>query len=229
MLIQAGTSDDGRDLSAQVADVVFSFARTKESAAELKSDILSRAQGRDDLLFVPGLSVVIRDTDDEARQALDEIHARVPIERLLAQVQRLFGGRSFVSYDLDAPFPRVDPSTPESLAGAASLASQAAVHGWTLRQALHSLIEHWATFVGTPTTIADEIERWYRSGAADGFNLFVQDPGDWRRFRTEVVPILVERGLARADYTSDTLRGHLGLPIPENTHTASRKHLVTTE
>lgn len=224
VLIQAGTSDDGRDLSAEVAEVVFSFESTVDAAAELKADILRRAEkfdrNPDEILFVPGLSVVIRDTDAQARQALAESRARVPIERLLAQVQRLFGGRSFAEFPLDGPFPEIDPNTADSLGGAAQLADKASLHGWSLRQALHSLIDHWALFVGTPPTIADEIERWYRSGAVDGFNLFVQDPEDWERFRTDVVPILVARGIMRSDYAADTLRGHLGLHVPANRHSA---------
>lgn len=68
-------------------------------------------------------------------------------------------------------------------------------------------------------TVADQIERRYRSGAVDGFNLFVQDPLDWYRFRTEVVPVLVERGVARGTYCADTLRGHLGLRVPSDRYT----------
>lgn len=233
VLIQAGTSDDGRNLSAEVAEIVFSFEPTVEAAAGLKADILRRAEKYDrdtsDMLFVPGLSVVIRDTDEQAQRAVQDARNKVPIARLLAQVQRLFGGRSFADFDLDEPFPDGDPTTPESLAGAAVLAAAAEAQGWTLRQALHSLIDHWAVFVGSPTTVADEIERWYRSGAVDGFNLFVQDPGDWLRFRTEVVPILVERGIARADYSSDTLRGHLGLTIPVAKYVLAQTSVVAQE
>ncbi|WP_424808993.1 NtaA/DmoA family FMN-dependent monooxygenase [Rhodococcus sp. 27YEA15] len=219
VLVQAGTSDEGRDLSAQVGEIVFSFASTKESALELKSDIVSRAAryGRtsEELRFVPGLSVVIRDTDEAAVQAHNDARSRIPVARLLAQVKRLFGGRSFEAFGLDEPFPDIDPSTPESLAGARELAERADARGWTLRQALYSLGDHWATFVGSPETVADEIQSWYRDGAADGFNVFVQDPGDWYRFRAQVMPILTERGVARSEYDADTLRGHLKLPVRE--------------
>ena len=224
VLIQAGTSDDGRNLSAEVAEIVFSFEPTEDAAAQLKSDILTRSQkyGRDpdDLLFVPGLSVIIRDTDEQAQQALADAHESYPIERLLSQIKRIFGGRGFADFDLDAPFPDVDPTTAGSLAGAVTLADRARDNGWTLRQTLRSLIDHWARFVGSPVPVAAEMERWYRSGAVDGFNLFVQDPLDWYRFRSEVVPILVERGVTRGNYSADTLRGHLGLEVPANRHTS---------
>jgi len=72
-------------------------------------------------------------------------------------------------------------------------------------------------------TVANEIERWFRAGAVDGFNLHVSRPRDFDRFLNEVVPILRERGLFRHDYEHDTLRGHLGLPVPENRYTVARE------
>ena len=78
-------------------------------------------------------------------------------------------------------------------------------------------------FVGTAETVANEIERWFRAGAVDGFNLHVARPGDFDRFLNEVVPILQERRLFRRDYDGNTLRSHLGLPIPENRYTLARQ------
>jgi alkanesulfonate monooxygenase SsuD/methylene tetrahydromethanopterin reductase-like flavin-dependent oxidoreductase (luciferase family) len=79
-----------------------------------------------------------------------------------------------------------------------------------------------AGFVGSPQTVADEIERWFVERAADGFILHVTVPSEFARFTDEVLPILRRRGLARSSYDADTLRGHLGLAIPENRHTAAR-------
>jgi hypothetical protein len=82
----------------------------------------------------------------------------------------------------------------------------------------------WRTdFVGSPETIANEIERWFVGRAADGFNLRVTRPQDFALFRERVVPILQARGLFRSDYEHATLRGHLGLPVPENRHTLARR------
>jgi hypothetical protein len=41
-------------------------------------------------------------------------------------------------------------------------------------------------------------------------------------FAEQVVPLLRERGLFRAGYEADTLRGNLGLPVPANRHTVAR-------
>ena len=68
--------------------------------------------------------------------------------------------------------------------------------------------------------MADEIERWFTGRACDGFILRVTTPGDFALFRERVVPILQSRGLFRTEYAHDTLRGHLGLVVPENRHAA---------
>ena len=91
-----------------------------------------------------------------------------------------------------------------------------AQEGLTLRQAAYRFGQWKSDFVGSPETIANEIERWFVGRAADGFNLRVTRPGDFALFRERVVPILQERGLFRKKYEHDTLRGHLGLPLPEN-------------
>ncbi|AMM22056.1 hypothetical protein AX769_20270 [Frondihabitans sp. PAMC 28766] len=83
---------------------------------------------------------------------------------------------------------------------------------------------HWATFVGTADTVADEIERWYRSGGADGFNLFLQYPADFERFRSEVIPRLQDRGVYRTEYEGDTLRANLELRVPVNRQSPVNRH-----
>lgn len=221
VLIQAGASDEGRDLSAARGEVIFSFAATLDEARSFADDVTARAiargRDRDELLFVPGLSIAIADTDDEAR-ALHTARLRSqPLGPLLARLARTFGGHDFSGDALDDPFPSgVDTSTEHgALRGAQELADLAATHHLTLRQVLDHVAEsHWATFVGSPTTVADEIERWFDAGAADGFNLFVQYPADWQRFRAEVVPLLQQRGVFRTAYDGSTLRSHLGLPAP---------------
>jgi alkanesulfonate monooxygenase len=72
-------------------------------------------------------------------------------------------------------------------------------------------------FVGTPETIADEMEQWLSEEGSDGFNvMFPWVPGGLEEMVDQVVPVLQRRGLFRQDYTGVTLRDHLGLPRPEN-------------
>jgi hypothetical protein len=74
-----------------------------------------------------------------------------------------------------------------------------------------------------PATVADQIQEWFEARALGGLNVGVGHPSQWRRFRGEVVPILQERGIVRTEYESATLRGNLGLPVPENRHTKARE------
>ncbi len=235
VLVQAGTSEEGRDLSARVGEIIFNFAPDLEWGVEFARDIRSRleAYGRegDEVLVIPGLTIVVADTDDEAAALHAARREAVALPPLLFQLGRVFGGHDFTGYPLDAPFPDVDARRESgALGGAAAVKARAVAEGLTLRQTLRTLQrDHWATFVGAPETIAHEIERWYEAGAADGFNLFVQYPEDFARFRAEVLPLLVERGLVRdgfAGYEGDTLRANLELEVPANRH-ARRRAEVT--
>jgi alkanesulfonate monooxygenase len=72
-------------------------------------------------------------------------------------------------------------------------------------------------FVGTPLTIADEMEEWLFTEASDGFNImFPYVPGGLDDFVGRVVPELQRRGIFRREYEGRTLRENLGLPRPAN-------------
>jgi alkanesulfonate monooxygenase SsuD/methylene tetrahydromethanopterin reductase-like flavin-dependent oxidoreductase (luciferase family) len=71
--------------------------------------------------------------------------------------------------------------------------------------------------VGTPRTIADDMEEWLRDDACDGFIvMFPYLPGGLDDFVSLVVPKLQQRGLFRREYEGKTLRENLGLPRPKN-------------
>ena len=95
----------------------------------------------------------------------------------------------------------------------------------TVRQLLRALgggVGH-RIVVGTPERIADDIEAWFRAGAADGFNLMPDVlPDGLETFVDAVVPILQRRGLFRRDYAGPTLRDHLGLDRPPSRYAAGR-------
>jgi hypothetical protein len=75
--------------------------------------------------------------------------------------------------------------------------------------------------IGTPAQVADEMEHWFKDGAADGFNVMpAWLPGSLKDFVELVVPELQRRGLFRTAYEANTLRGNLGLPTPVNRHHA---------
>jgi hypothetical protein len=81
---------------------------------------------------------------------------------------------------------------------------------------------HWVV-VGTPQKIADDIQNWFESGAADGFNVMPPVlPESLDTFIDLVIPELQRRGLFRTQYESSTLRGNLGLTRPVNQYARRR-------
>ena len=71
--------------------------------------------------------------------------------------------------------------------------------------------------MSTPARIADELEHWFRSGAADGFNIMPPvEPASLDDFVALVIPELQRRGLFRTRYEGRTLRENLGLRWPAN-------------
>jgi FMN-dependent oxidoreductase (nitrilotriacetate monooxygenase family) len=228
VIFQAGTSEDGRDFAARYAEGIYSNADSIEDAQEYYADIKRRtaAAGRnpEHLLIFSGLTPIIADTDDEARAREEQIHGKLDLHKALVQLGRPFNYHDFTQYDLDAAFPELGDLGSNGYRGAAERIKRVAkTEGLTLRQTALKLGARRSTFVGSPLTVANEIERWFRNGAADGFNYRVESPKDFDVFLTRVVPLLRERGLIRSEYDQDTLRGHLGLPWPRNRHAALRE------
>ncbi|WP_027345200.1 NtaA/DmoA family FMN-dependent monooxygenase [Hamadaea tsunoensis] len=232
VIFQAGDSEEGRDLGANIADAIFTHAQTIEQGQAFARDIRARAAalGRDpdQIIIFPGISPVIAATDEEARAKDEAIRGGKSFDRALAELGRPFGWHDFSQYDLDAPFPELGDLGERSFKTQAErIKKLARDNGFSLRQVVrHQLDAHRSPFVGSPLTVADEIQRWFEAGAFDGINLTVTVPSEFAVFTDEVLPILRERGVVRTDYEASTLRGNLGLPIPRNTHTLAREAVL---
>jgi FMN-dependent oxidoreductase (nitrilotriacetate monooxygenase family) len=227
VIFQAGDSSEGRNLGALIAEATFASAEDFATAQAYYKDLKARAAalGRDPELIkvLPGLSPVIAETDEEAQAIAQAAREGLDVKKLLVQLGRAFNYHDFSKYDLDAPFPDLTGVTLNSYKGRAErIIHVSAEEKLTLRQAAYRFGVFRSDFVGSPETIANEIERWFIGRAADGFILRVTAPRDFALFREHVVPILQQRGLFRREYEHDTLRGHLGLPVPENRHTQER-------
>jgi FMN-dependent oxidoreductase (nitrilotriacetate monooxygenase family) len=228
VIFQAGDSAEGRNLGARIADATFAAAQDFDTALAYTTDLKARAQalGRDPALIrvMPGLDVTIADTDEQAHALVEQRFGKLDFAKSLVELGRVFGYHDFGQYDADAPFPDVDGLSLNSYKGAAErVVATARAEHLTLRQTTERFVGRRSPFVGTATTVADEIERWFGAGAVDGFNLHVSRPADFDRFLAEVIPILQDRGLFRREYEHATLRGHLGLPVPENRWTVARR------
>lgn len=221
--VQAGSSDDGRAFAARFAEAIFTAHQTLDSAQRFYADIKKQAAGLgrnpDHVKILPGISPYIGSTEAEAKAVLEEFNDLIQPAFSLAQLKQMTG-LDLSGHDLDAPFPRelIDLTGPKGAASRFQLiADIVARENPTLRQLIHRLAGARGHYViaGTPERIADEIQTWFETGAADGFN--VMPPwlrGGFDVFVAEVVPILRKRGLFREEYSGTTLRDHFGLPRP---------------
>jgi len=230
VIFQAGDSEQGRDLGATVGEGIFTHAPSLQAGQDFYRDIKSRAasKGRDPdhVVVLPGATVFVGDSDAQAREIERETQlADHDFDRALGELGRPFGWHDFRQYDLDAPFPDVVGLAERSFrTHAEKIVGLAKANNFTLRETVRHLSGPKPTpFVGSAETVANEMARWFDERALDGYNIHVNHPAQFRRFINDVLPILRERGLLRAEYESDTLRGNLGLPVPENRYTRARR------
>jgi len=227
--VQAGASEPGRDLAARTAEAIFAAWQELSDAQAFYRDVKGRAAklGRDPdhIKILPGVYPVIGRTEQEARDKLEQLRALIDPRIGLSLLQSLGGPDVLSAYDLDGPVPQDLPETNANKSRQQLLLQLAARENLTIRQ-LYEWVAgargHRVIF-GTPERIADQLEEWFVSEAADGFNLLAPTyPTGLVDFIELVVPVLRRRGLFRTEYEASTLRGNLGLPLPENRYAAHR-------
>lgn len=220
LIVQAGASDAGRQLAAETAEMVFSSARNIPDAQEYFQDIKSRAEnaGRnpDHLKILPGALVIVGETESEAREKRDLLDSLVHYDSGIASLSIALG-HDASKFDSDAPLPNV-PETEASKSGQARVKGLAQAENLTVRQ-LAGRFGGYAgnAFVGTPKSIADQMEAWIDEEASDGFNIMMPYlPMGLDDVCEKVVPELQRRGRFRTEYSGRTLRENLGVPRPKN-------------
>jgi FMN-dependent oxidoreductase (nitrilotriacetate monooxygenase family) len=226
VIVQAGSSDDGRDLSAEIADVVFTAHPTMDAARAFYSDIKTRVAnyGRnpDDVKIMPGIFATIGRSEQEAREKYEELQSLVDPLVGLMQLSA-FMQFDLTGYPVDGPLPDLPPELMAS-SRPALFHAMARKNNLTIRDLYLQMAagRGHRQFIGTPEMVADELEAWFRGGAADGFNFMPPIlPGGLDDFVDLVVPELQRRGLFRTAYEGTTLRENLGLSKPVNRHAPS--------
>lgn len=231
VLVQAGGSGDGQELAARHAEAVFSAAHTIEESLAYRRAIHARAaqlgRGEQAVKILPGLATIIGATESEALRRRDELIDQIPWSYSLKRLAGILGV-PVDSLDLDRPLPE-QLALPGGGNGNHTFfhATLSLVRGrpHTVRDVIRALCGGGGhrVLVGTPEQIAHEIERWFRAGAADGFNLMPDAlPDGLQHFTEGVVPLLQQRGLFRREYAGRTLRAHFGLAHPLSTGGAVR-------
>jgi FMN-dependent oxidoreductase (nitrilotriacetate monooxygenase family) len=235
LIVQAGSSEDGKGLAARYAEAVFTAQQTLEEAQAFYADLKARARqlGRDPatIKILPGIVPVIGSTAAEARRKDEELEQLIVPEH----AQRSLAAQLRVPVEalsLDSQLPADLPGEDE-IEGAKSrytlIVDLARREKLTVRQLIARLGggRGHRTFTGTPEQVADAIEDWFAAGAADGFNVMPPAlPSGLEVFADHVVPILRKRGLFRHEYAGRTLREHYGLARPENQHVMTARKLA---
>jgi FMN-dependent oxidoreductase (nitrilotriacetate monooxygenase family) len=227
VLVQAGSSETGRDFAARHAEAIFTAQMEKATAQDFYQDLKSRVvvAGRapSQALILPGFSPLIAGTETEARRMSDELGALTDPEVGRSRLSARFGGHDFSHLPLDRPLTPQDFPDPATVEAARSrtemIVGLVRRETPTLRQLLGMLAgaRGHHTFAGTPEQVADLMEDWFNDGAADGFNIMPPVlPSMLEVFISEVVPILQRRRLFRSGYQGETLRAHYGLQEPES-------------
>jgi FMN-dependent oxidoreductase (nitrilotriacetate monooxygenase family) len=226
LLVQAGSSEDGKRFAARYAEAVFTAQQTLKDAQDFYADLKSRTSqaGRDPdhIKILPGIVPVLGSTEAEARRREAVLEDHIVYEHGLRRLEDLLHLEPGV-LELDARLP--DELPPESaIEGAKSRYTLVVELARRERLTVRELIGRLGggrghlTFAGTPEQVADAIEDWFRLGAADGFNIMPAVlPSGLEAFVDHVVPILRARGLLRTEYgPRQTLRERYGLPRPAN-------------
>jgi FMN-dependent oxidoreductase (nitrilotriacetate monooxygenase family) len=220
VIVQAGASEAGRQLAAETAEVVFAASSRLADGRAFYKDVKGRMKtiGRDPdhLKILPGAFVVVGDTVEEARKKRGLLDSLVHYENAIASLSIALG-HDASRFDPDAPLPEI-PETNDSKSGRERVIALAKREGLTVRQLAQRLGGYAGlAFVGTPQTIADEMEQWLQEEGSDGFNImFPFLPEGLDEFVDQVVPELQRRGIFRREYEGRTLRENLELPRPDN-------------
>ncbi len=234
VIFQAGDSEEGRDFAASHADAIFSRHSTPEAGRAFYADVKGRlakyGRARDQLLILPAATFVLGDTDAEAAELAREVRlAQVSPATAIKFLEQLWN-RDLSGHDPDGPLPSADPVPGENTIarGRASVRMHrdpvATAREWRAKAEAEHLtsreliieVTGRQSFIGSPATVAEAINRLVQDDASDGFILVPHiTPAGLDPFVEKVIPLLQERGVFRADYAGSTLREHLGLaPAP---------------
>ena len=232
VIVQAGQSEDGRELAGKYAEVIFTAQQNLADAQEFYRDVKSRLTkyGRqpDDLKIMPGVSIFVAKTEQEAQEKYQLLNSLIHPKVGLSLLSGLSGGINLEKYDLDAPFPKLEDADINFSSRQQMMIDIARKHNFTIRQLYEYIASargHW-TLIGTPEQVVDQLQNWFENEGADGFNILPPTtPAGLNDFVDFIVPELQRRGLFRTEYEGTTLRENLGLKRPENQYVLARQEV----
>jgi FMN-dependent oxidoreductase (nitrilotriacetate monooxygenase family) len=217
VIIQAGGSDATVKMGSRIADVIFTaqadFEASKAFYTQIKDAARQHGRRPEDIRVMPGLSVFVGNTREEAQAKFDALHHMVDIDDAIAGLGRLLGGIDLSEFDPHRPMPALEGNDLR-MSGPGTFVRIGRENGYTLAQVAvqAKAARNHCLVIGSVQDVADHMEHWFRNGAADGFNLLPAIvPGTLNDFCGLVVPELRARGLFRDDYEGTTLREIMGV------------------
>ncbi len=223
VIVQAGSSEAGKQLASRYADIHFAVVKTIEDGQTYRADLKRRAEasGRsaNAVKLMPGILPIVAGSRSQARDRQAELEALM-LDAVSIDLLSSWAGVDLSRFPSDGPLPDLPHEAGfDGWRTWLKLVKEEANSGLTIRQLAHKIANTGSVpmFAGTAQDVADEMEAWFRAGAADGFNLmFPLLPRDWTNFMRNVMPELQRRGVAQTEYGSGTLRSRLGLARPSN-------------
>ncbi|MGW0417672.1 NtaA/DmoA family FMN-dependent monooxygenase [Streptomyces sp. NPDC003015] len=241
VVFQAGDSEEGREFAASSADAIFSRYATLTEGQAFYTDVKNRlaryGRRHDQLLILPAASFALADTDAEAEELARTVRRQQVSGATALKHLEFVWNRDLSAYDPEGPLPDIDPDVSgehiskgraqvrmyrDPLATAREWRELAAANKWSIRDLVINTGNR-QNFIGSPQTIARTINEYVQADASDGFILVPHiTPTGLDDFADKVVPLLQEQGVFRTDYQGPTLRHHLGLAHPDDTHDEQR-------
>jgi N-acetyl-S-(2-succino)cysteine monooxygenase len=225
VIAQAGSSEAGKELAAETAEIVFAALQTLSQAQTFYADVKGRmsryGRAEDSLKIMPGLNPIIGRTEEEAREKHQYLQSLIHPDVGRELLSNALGGFNLYGHDIDGPLPYdlLPVDTNASKSGLRSVVETARRENLTIRELYmrYAGARGQRTIVGTATQVADEMEQWFVQRGIDGFLIQPSHfPGGLDDFVETVIPELQRRGLFRTEYEGTTLRENLGLARPAN-------------
>jgi FMN-dependent oxidoreductase (nitrilotriacetate monooxygenase family) len=214
VIMQAGSSERGRQFAARWAEVVFTLQHAKSDMQAFYTDIKSRMEklGRrpEECIITPAIDVILGETESIAREKAAYLESLVSAEVGVCDISNGLG-IDLSQYPLDKPLE--DMEITEGARGVLDVILQGSrAAGLTLRDAGHRYAVSQLTpaLIGTPEMVADRLQDMFESHCCDGFVVCpAVTPGGYTQFVNMVVPELQRRGVYRTAYSGRTLRDHI--------------------
>ncbi len=214
VIMQAGSSPKGRDFAAKYAELIFTLQHSLPDMQAFYADIKSRmaATGRapDQCAILTSVDPIIGETEAIARDKQEYVNSLVDPEVAIALVSAHVGV-DLTSFPMDEPVSRIEAEA-GSLGSLDVILQGSRAENLTLGQACQRFgtSELCPQVVGTPESVADQLQAYFDGGGCDGFVLTPTTmPGSFEDFTRCVVPVLQERGVFRKEYSGSTLRDTL--------------------